>query len=128
MSTSSEEEILLAAKNARSRAQRATPESAAVGAALRDSRGHVWTAASVDTPDRVVGICAEQAALFYALTNGAREFSELAISLDIGPLSTHPCGACLEALRRFAPDVSIVIEKAGIVKGPFRVQQLLPEL
>src|SRR4051794_22984024 len=64
----------------------------AVGAVVLDSSGARWQAGSIDTRDRIVGLCAERIALFYAVTNNAQNILQIGIFYDdnIGQIS-HPC-------------------------------------
>jgi|SRR5579864_2427601 len=108
--------------------ERAIPSSAedGCGAAMLDSNGHTWTAASVSTKDRVVGACAERTALFYALTNGARRITHIAISVPDRSRMMHPCGDCLEAIKRFAATAEIIISRPGGASRVFSIEDLLP--
>jgi cytidine deaminase len=66
-------------------------------------------------------------ALFKALTDGARDFTAIAIAarLDGGAM---PCGACRQLLAEFAPDamVMVVDSRRPTRLREFTVAQLLP--
>lgn len=93
-----------------------------VGAALLTSDGRVFTGANVENASLSLTICAERVALVKAVTEGAREFEKLALATTAdNPVS--PCGACLQALAEFAPELVII---AGSDDGP--VEYLLSDL
>lgn len=95
-----------------------------VGAALLTSDGRVFTGANVENASFSLTICAERVALLKAVTEGAREFEKLALATT-GDKPVLPCGACLQALAEFAPDLIII---AGSGDGPaeYRLSDLLP--
>lgn len=96
----------------------------AVGAALRDTEGRVWTGANVENASYTLGLCAERVALFYALTHGARGFTALAVVTG-ARAPTPPCGACRQLLFEFAADATATLVADG---GQLRtsVRDLLP--
>lgn len=94
-----------------------------VGAALLTSDGRVFTGANVENASFSLTICAERVALVKAVTEGAREFEKLALATTADK-PVLPCGACLQALAEFAPDLIII---AGSENGPveYRLTDLL---
>ena len=97
----------------------------AVGAALLDSEGRVWTGANVENASYPLGLCAERVAIFYALAHGARDFKCVAVVTGAAE-PTSPCGACRQILHEFAPDAVII---SAIVDGSLlrtTVRELLP--
>lgn len=80
----------------------------AVGAALEDDQGRVWTGANVENASYTLGLCAERVALFHALVHGGRGFRRVVVVTDT-PHPTSPCGACRQVLWEFARDASIVL-------------------
>jgi cytidine deaminase len=123
--TPPEEDRLLAAA-ATARAAAICPHSGfAVGAALLDGNGAVWTGANVENVSYTLGLCAERVALFYALTHGARDFRTVAIVTG-ATSPTPPCGACRQLLLEFAGDAALVTATtAGDVQRT-TVRALLP--
>jgi len=97
----------------------------AVGAALIDSEGRVWTGANVENASYTLGLCAERVAIFHALAHGARGFTCVAVVTGAAE-PTSPCGACRQILHEFAPDAVVV---SAIADGPqlrTTVRELLP--
>lgn len=120
-----EEDRLLAAA-AQARAAAICPHSNfAVGAALLDSAGHIWTGANVENASYTLGLCAERVALFYALTHGAREFQAVAVVTGAAHPSS-PCGACRQLLYEFAGDASLVTATTAGEVLRTTVRALLP--
>ncbi len=79
----------------------------AVGAALLDGEGRVWTGANVENASYTLGLCAERVAIFYALAHGARDFKYVVVTTGAAE-PTSPCGACRQILHEFAPDAVIL--------------------
>ena len=97
----------------------------AVGAALLDGEGRVWTGANVENASYTLGLCAERVAIFYALAHGARDFKYVVVTTGAAE-PTSPCGACRQILHEFAPDAVII---SAIADGRLlrtTVRELLP--
>jgi cytidine deaminase len=99
---------LLAAAWAARDAAICTYSGFAVGAAIEDGEGRLWTGANVENASYTLGLCAERVAMFYALTHGARDFRRVVVVTDT-PKPTSPCGACRQILWEFARDAEIVL-------------------
>lgn len=125
MTEPSHEARLLAAA-AEARAAAICPHSGfAVGAALLDDAGAVWTGANVENASYTLGLCAERVALFYALTHGAKRFT--AIAVVTGAVSpSSPCGACRQLLYEFAGDATLVTATTAGEALHTTVRALLP--
>ena len=97
----------------------------AVGAALLDGEGRLWTGANVENASYTLGLCAERVAIFYALAHGARDFKCVAVVTGAAE-PTSPCGACRQILHEFAPDAVVI---SAIADGSLlrtTVRELLP--
>jgi cytidine deaminase len=119
-----EAELLAAAWQAREAAL-ARYSGFAVGAAILDGDGKVWTGANVENASYTLGLCAERVALFYALTHGARDIQCVAVATGAATPSS-PCGACRQILLEFAGDATVV---AAVADGELlrtTVRALLP--
>ncbi len=71
-----------------------------VGAALLCKDGSIITGCNIENISYGGTICAERTAIFKAISEGKREFSEIVISVSGSKLST-PCGICLQVLSEF---------------------------
>ncbi len=122
---SPEEAALLAAAWEIRGAARCPYSNFAVGAALLDSEGRVWTGANVENASYTLGLCAERVAIFYALTHGARDFTCVAVVTGAAEPSS-PCGACRQILHEFAPNAVIISAVADGRQLRTTVRELLP--
>lgn len=95
-----------------------------VGAALLAKDGRVFTGCNVENAAFGNTMCAERTALFKAVSEGAREFTAIAIaSRGSAPF---PCGACRQSLNEFAPDLRVLVTWDGNVRET-TLRALLPE-
>lgn len=79
-----------------------------VGAALLARDGRVFTGVNVENAAYPLSTCAERTAVARAATEGAREFTAVAV---IGPQDhapCAPCGGCRQVLYEFGPDMVVV--------------------
>lgn len=77
-----------------------------VGAALRAKDGRVFKGCNIENAGYTATNCAERTALFKAVSEGAREFTAIAIASN-GSMP-YPCGACRQALNEFAPELRVL--------------------
>ncbi|ACF14765.1 cytidine deaminase [Chloroherpeton thalassium ATCC 35110] len=97
-----------------------------VGAALKASSGNVYTGQNIESASFGLSMCAERVALFKALSEGERGFSEIVItssSDDFCPL----CGACRQVLLEFAGNISVIMVNGKGEMKKQKLQKLLPE-
>jgi cytidine deaminase len=94
----------------------------AVGAALLDCSGKVWTGCNIENAAFGPTNCAERTAFFKAVSEGVRGFERIAISG--GPAGqepkagTTPCGVCRQVMAEFcSPEFAVLLEdgQGGIV-------------
>lgn len=79
----------------------------AVGAALLCADGRIFQGCNIENASFGLTNCAERTALFKAVSEGAYEFTTIAIAAkDSAP---WPCGACRQALNEFAPDIRVIV-------------------
>lgn len=119
-------ELLARAGGARDRAY-APYSRFPVGAALLDEHGNVHIGANVENASFGLTVCAERAAVFRAIADGARRFRAIAIVGAHHDRPCHPCGACRQVLHEFAPD--LIVYTPGPRGAPlrFELRELLPE-
>ena len=78
-----------------------------VGACLLAKDGRVFQGCNIENASFGVTNCAERTALYKAVSEGALEFSTIAIAAENTP--AYPCGICRQALNEFAPDIRLLI-------------------
>ncbi|MBN2620683.1 cytidine deaminase [candidate division WOR-3 bacterium] len=68
--------------------------------------GSFYTGANIENSSYGLSMCAERVAMYNALTAGERTFS---LMLVYSPQIDHiaPCGACLQVIAEFAPEMII---------------------
>jgi cytidine deaminase len=96
-----------------------------VGAAVKTAGGKVYTGCNVESASYGLTVCAERVAIWKALSEGERDFNELAIVADTGNL-TPPCGTCRQIIWEFAKNATIML---GNLRGETQIvsiRELLP--
>ena len=96
-----------------------------VGAAVRTESGKVYTGCNVESASYGLTVCAERVAIWKALSEGERHFTELAVVADTETL-TPPCGTCRQIIWEFARSASIVFANLKGESETFHMADLLP--
>jgi cytidine deaminase len=107
LSEESLQELLETAKAARLRSI-APFSDFLVGAAVRTDEGKVYIGCNVESASYGLTVCAERVAIWKALSEGERHFTELAVVADTDTL-TPPCGTCRQIIWEFAKNATIVL-------------------
>ncbi len=79
-----------------------------VGAAVRTANGKIYTGCNVESASYGLTVCAERVAIWKALSEGERQFTELAVVADTDAL-TPPCGTCRQIIWEFSKQATIVL-------------------
>ncbi len=95
-----------------------------VGAALLARDGRVFKGCNIENASYGATNCAERTALFKAVSEGAREFTAIAITAD--KALAWPCGICRQALYEFAPDLRVIVAW-GSQREEAALSDLLPK-
>lgn len=96
----------------------------AVGACLLCADGRLFQGCNVENASFGLTNCAERTAIFSAVSEGATEFTAIAIAArDAAP---WPCGACRQVLNEFAPDIRVLVTWGEGETASARLDQLLP--
>ena len=96
-----------------------------VGAALKTAEGKVYTGCNVESASYGLTVCAERVAIWKALSEGERDFAELAIVADTSTL-TPPCGTCRQIIHEFCRDAHIVLANLRGEMQECSIKELLP--
>jgi cytidine deaminase len=97
-----------------------------VGSVIKTSNGKLYSGHNIESSSYGLTVCAERVALFKALSEGARKFSEIHILADAVDFCP-PCGACRQLLMDFAPKIRIVLYNQNGDKKYFEITDLLPQ-
>jgi cytidine deaminase len=120
----SEVDLIAAARRAREHASAAYSHFK-VGAALEAADGTIITGCNIENATYGLTVCAERVAVFKAISEGAREFTRLAVAADTQVL-TPPCGACRQILWEFCGDIELILVNLEGRTERFRLKDLFP--
>jgi len=96
-----------------------------VGAAVRTESGKIYTGCNVESASYGLTVCAERVAIWKALSEGDRHFTQLAVVADTETL-TPPCGTCRQIIWEFAKGADIVFANLKGDSEVFHIADLLP--
>ncbi|MDO4483396.1 MAG: cytidine deaminase [Clostridia bacterium] len=94
-----------------------------VGAALLCNDGRVFQGCNIENASFGLTNCAERTAVFKAVSEGATEFTAIAIASKVS--APWPCGACRQVLNEFAPQIRVLVTWDG-GQGEMLLTDLLP--
>jgi cytidine deaminase len=117
-------ELIAAATEARARSV-APFSSFMVGAALRTKAGKVFTGCNIESASYGLTVCAERVAIWKALSEGERDFTDLVVVADTETL-TPPCGTCRQIIWEFAKHATIVLANLRGQREEVHILDLLP--
>lgn len=98
-----------------------------VGAALITDKGKIYSGANVENASYGLTICAERAAVFTAVNDGARIIKAISLVSSSSALPV-PCGACRQVLAEFSNklDMLVIFVNAKGEKIIKNLRELLP--
>lgn len=96
-----------------------------VGAALETKDGRIYTGCNIENASYGQTVCAERVALWKALSEGAHEFSQIAIVTD-ATILTSPCGACRQLLWEYCGDITVYLHSLKGLDEQHQLSALLP--
>ena len=96
-----------------------------VGAAVRTAEGKIYTGCNVESASYGLTVCGERVAIWKALSEGERQFTEIAVVADTDTL-TPPCGTCRQIIWEFARGAKIVFANLNGKSEVFNIADLLP--
>ncbi len=97
-----------------------------VGAAIRSSDGSIYAGCNIENATLGLTTCAERVALLKALSEGVRDFTDLAIAVD-APKLAAPCGACRQLLWEYCGDISIILSGNEGARRLYKLSKLFPD-
>jgi cytidine deaminase len=96
-----------------------------VGAAIEDENGRIFTGCNIENATYGLTICAERVAVFKAISEGGRRFTQMAVAADTDVL-TPPCGACRQILWEFCGDIELTLVNLQGKTETMRLKELFP--
>ncbi len=97
----------------------------AVGAAVEDEAGRIFTGCNIENATYGLTICAERVAVFKAISEGARKFRRVAVAADTEML-TPPCGACRQILWEFCGNIRLALVNLHGQTETMQLKDLFP--
>ena len=97
-----------------------------VGAALRTKDGKVFTGCNVESASYGLTVCGERVAIWKALSEGERDFTDLVIVADTEQL-TPPCGTCRQIIWEFCKHAKITLANLRGQREEINIADLLPK-
>ncbi|OLC93360.1 MAG: cytidine deaminase [Acidobacteria bacterium 13_1_40CM_4_58_4] len=96
-----------------------------VGAALETKDGRIFTGCNIESASFGLTVCAERVALWKALSDGAREFLQIAVVTDAS-VPASPCGACRQLLWEYCGDIAVHLHSTQGLDKEHQLSTLLP--
>jgi len=116
----------LIAKATAAREQALAPYSGfKVGAALETRDGRIYTGCNIENASYGLTVCAERVALWKALSEGVREFRQIAV-VTSAAIITSPCGACRQLLWEYCGDIVVHLHSLKGIDQQHRLADLFP--
>lgn len=119
------EDLIETAKKARS-CSLAPFSNFLVGAALRTKAGKIYTGCNIESASYGLTVCAERVAIWKALSECERDFTDLVIVVDTEQL-TPPCGTCRQIIWEYARHARIVLANLRGAREEVDIAHLLPK-
>jgi cytidine deaminase len=117
-------ELIEAAAKARDRAF-APYSKFRVGAAVRTKSGKIFTGCNIESAAYSGTVCAERVAVWKAVSEGEKEFTNIAVVADTKEL-TPPCGTCRQIIWEFCGDVPVTFANLKGDVETVQMKELLP--
>ena len=121
----SEQELIEAAKAARENSY-APFSDFRVGAAIEMEDGTIIAGCNVESASYGLTVCAERVAIWKALSECERDFTDLVIVVDTEAL-TPPCGTCRQIIWEYCKDARITLANLKGQSEEVDIRDLLPK-
>ena len=96
-----------------------------VGAAVRTKEGKIYTGCNVESASYGLTVCAERVAIWKAVSEGEKEFTNIAVVADTQEL-TPPCGVCRQIIWEFCNDIPVTFSNLNGKTETVTMKELLP--
>ena len=96
-----------------------------VGAALRTAEGKIYTGCNIESASYGLTVCAERVAIWKALSDCERDFTDLVVVVDTEQL-TPPCGTCRQIIWEYCKEAKITLANLRGQRQEVDIAELLP--
>ena len=96
-----------------------------VGAALRTAEGKIYTGCNIESASYGLTVCAERVAIWKALSECERDFTDLVVVVDTEQL-TPPCGTCRQIIWEYCKEAKITLVNLRGQRQEVDIVELLP--
>jgi len=96
-----------------------------VGAALRTAEGKIYTGCNIESASYGLTVCAERVAIWKALSDCERDFTDLVVVVDTEQL-TPPCGTCRQIIWEYCKEAKITLANLRGQRQEVDIVELLP--
>ena len=96
-----------------------------VGAALRTAEGKIYTGCNIESASYGLTVCAERVAIWKALSECERDFTDLVVVVDTEQL-TPPCGTCRQIIWEYCKEAKITLANLRGQRQEVDITELLP--
>jgi cytidine deaminase len=96
-----------------------------VGAAVITKSGKIYTGCNVESASYGLTVCAERVAIWKAVSEGEKEFTDIAVVADTQEL-TPPCGVCRQIIWEFCNDIPVTFANLHGKTETVQMKELLP--
>ena len=97
-----------------------------VGAALRTEEGKIFTGCNIESASYGLTVCAERVAIWKALSECERNFTDLVVVVDTEQL-TPPCGTCRQIIWEYCKEAKITLANLKGKSDVVDIRELLPK-
>ena len=94
-----------------------------VGAALLTKDNKIVLGCNIESKAYPTTLCAERVAFFSALSQGYKEFTELALITNDG---AYPCGSCRQIIYEYSKNITIYVATDLNSFNTIKISELLP--
>lgn len=96
-----------------------------VGAAVETKAGKIYSGCNIENASYGITVCGERVAIWKALSEGEREFSQIAVVVDTEEL-TPPCGVCRQIIWEFCGNIPVTLANLSGKIETLMMEDLLP--
>jgi len=85
----------------------------------------VYTGCNVENSTYGLTVCAERVALWKALSEGERKFTQIAVVTSSEPPAS-PCGACRQLLWEYCGDIEVILANLQGFRKTLNLSEIFP--